>query len=171
MQVLMKVENSIKAGYDPERDSWKPHASPEGGTDTIGYGHKLEQRDIDNGDIFINGAPHSLWNVPDAAIVALFAADVKEYELSAKKAWQMYRPQDALSWEWLPLKYRCVLTNVAYNVGFMGDKWPKLFDAIRREDDRAVREQMVTSYKRPDGTRVRLTKRAKQVADAVGLDQ
>jgi hypothetical protein len=36
---LKKLENSVKAGY--KKGKWYPHASFEGGSDTIAYGHKL----------------------------------------------------------------------------------------------------------------------------------
>ena len=36
---IRRVENGSKVGYDS--GVWSPHASPEGGNDTIGYGHKM----------------------------------------------------------------------------------------------------------------------------------
>lgn len=173
MQALMKVENSIKAGYDKDKDTWSPHPSPEGGTPTLGYGHKLEQRDVDNGDILIGGTWHPVWGLDDDSVIALFTQDVKEAEERAKNEWNSLRPDDAPSWDWLQEKYRCVLVNLVFNLGSLAPdgrlKWPSLFRAIHAEKDSDVRKEMVTSYVRPDGVRVQLTKRAKQIADAVGI--
>ena len=36
---IRRVENGSKVGYDS--GVWSPHPSPEGGNDTIGYGHKM----------------------------------------------------------------------------------------------------------------------------------
>lgn len=173
MQALMKVENGIKSGYDKEKDTWSPHPSPEGGLPTLGYGHKLEQRDIDNGDIFIKGVPYPVWGLHDDLVVSLFIEDVKHYESIAKAEWNQYRPGDSISWDWLDEKYKCVLTNLTFNLGSLAPggklQWPMLFLAIKNRNDADVRKHMVTTYKRPDGVRVRLEKRAKQIADAVGL--
>lgn len=38
---IKQYENSIKKGYDPETDTWKPHQSIEGGAPTLAYGDKL----------------------------------------------------------------------------------------------------------------------------------
>lgn len=40
IEYVKLVENGGKAGFDGE--TWFPHASPEGGNDTIAYGHKLK---------------------------------------------------------------------------------------------------------------------------------
>ena len=39
IEYVKRVENGGKTGY--ESGVWIPHPSPEGGNDTIGYGHKL----------------------------------------------------------------------------------------------------------------------------------
>ena len=41
IEKLKIYENSIKKGYDPGTNTWTPHESLEGGTKTVGYGHKL----------------------------------------------------------------------------------------------------------------------------------
>ena len=40
-EVLKVQENSLKSGYRKSEDKWYPHKSPEGGADTVGFGHKL----------------------------------------------------------------------------------------------------------------------------------
>ena len=40
IEYVKLVENGGKVGFDGE--TWFPHPSPEGGNDTIAYGHKLK---------------------------------------------------------------------------------------------------------------------------------
>jgi len=175
MQALMKVENGIKSGYDKDTDTWSPHPSPEGGLPTLGYGHKLEQRDVDNGDIFINAMAHPVWGMPDDMVITLFTLDVTEAEEQARNEWNQYKPQGALSWDYVPQKYRAILTNLVFNVGSLAPKghlgWPKLFDAIKRENDSEVLHEATTSYRRPDGVRVKLTRRIEVLGTSLGMIQ
>lgn len=46
--LLKKVENGPRIGFDKEKKLWFPHHSIEGGTDTIAYGHKLTNEDVKN---------------------------------------------------------------------------------------------------------------------------
>lgn len=171
VEVHKEVENSVKAGYDPGTKTWKPHGSLEGGTPTIAYGHKLEQRDIDNGDIFIKGVPYPVWGLPDDMATALLIQDLREAEAVAFGQWNTVNT-DILSGS-LSLKYRAVLTAVVFNAGgFLHhgkNGWPKLFKAIRDDDEQRVREEMLTSYHAPNGMRIYLTQRRDAIADAIGL--
>ena len=45
IEKLKVYENSIKRGYDRGTNAWTPHESLEGGTKTVGYGHKLSVDD------------------------------------------------------------------------------------------------------------------------------
>lgn len=42
---LQQAENAEKKGWNSEKKLWFPHDSPEGGTQTIGYGHKLQGKE------------------------------------------------------------------------------------------------------------------------------
>lgn len=67
---LSTFENAAKVGYDPNTNSWVPHASVEGGTPTIGYGHKCTVDDMEDGGI-CSGDP-----VPDQTIKSIMTADI-----------------------------------------------------------------------------------------------
>jgi GH24 family phage-related lysozyme (muramidase) len=74
----------------------------------------------------------------------------------------------------LPQKYQDVLVNIAFNVGVnkaTEAEWPSMLKGMRADDDQVVRNEMVTTYM-DDKTKqkVRLVDRAKDIADAVGLD-
>ena len=70
---IKKVENQGKVGYDAKKKLWFPHKSFEGGSDTIGYGHKIQK-----GEDFSSG-------ITDAQAEALLKTDL------AKAKQQLYK--------------------------------------------------------------------------------
>ena len=48
IEKLKIYENSLRKGYNPETNTWRAHESLEGGTKTVGYGHKLSRYDDPN---------------------------------------------------------------------------------------------------------------------------
>ena len=65
IEYIKRVENGSKVGYDS--GVWSPHPSPEGGNDTIGYGHKLR-----------NDEEWMQAGVPDEHIENLLLNDIKK---------------------------------------------------------------------------------------------
>lgn len=167
LEALKKVENAPKIGYDISMDAWQPHASLEGGTDTIGYGHKLRPSEHDKRKVMIRGLYHD-FPVADSAISELFLEDVEFFEKLVQEEWKENKPESAYSWMFMEPKYRAVLVNVAFNVGTT-TAFKKLYKAIETRDNESVRREMVTSYKNPQGHRIKLTKRAQIIADALEL--
>ena len=150
---LAEVENAQKVGF--KDDVWSPHASPEGGLDTVGYGHKITQAEEDAGT-YKNG-------ISDSDAIKLFRADIKKHADIVRK--------DVEDFDDLPKKYQDVLVNIAFNTGSVkANKWPSLLKAMRAGDDKKVREESITSFTDPDGKRQPLTTRSKKIADAAGLD-
>ena len=47
IEYLKYVENGGKIGWDEDKQLWFPHRSPEGGNDTIAYGHKLRDAEVE----------------------------------------------------------------------------------------------------------------------------
>jgi len=173
IEALKEVENAGKTGYDTHTKTWMPHQSPEGGLPTLGYGHKLKQRDIDNGDLVITGARYPIWGLPDDIVTTLLIEDVKKSYATAMGEWNVLSVSPSTL---LDLKYRSVLAAIVFNAGTLRNSkgtlgWPKLFEAIKKQDDAEVREQMLTSYTMPNGIKVKLTKRRDILADAIGLKE
>ena len=52
-RVLKEEENARLEGFDKESGTWMPHKSAEGGTDTIGWGHKLNSTEQAGGYVVI----------------------------------------------------------------------------------------------------------------------
>ncbi len=151
--ILAEVENAQRVGFSD--GMWSPHDSPEGGTDTIGYGHKLTAEDVSSGR-FKDG-------ISDEDAIALFREDIEKHRDIVRK--------DVKDFDQMPQKYQDVLTNIAFNVGSVKEnKWPSLLKAMRAGDDSIVRKEMVTSFVDPKGVRQPLKTRAKKIADAAGLE-
>lgn len=164
---LKSVENSIRSGYDEKTELWKPHSSLEGGTDTLGYGHKITPEEEKSGTISINGEDVNYKDgLTEEQIDALYLQDKEKHAEGVSALWD--------NWETMDEKYKNVLINIAFNVGIDGaspTKWPSLKKAIEKGDEATIRKEMITSYKDAEGNRQQLTTRAKQIADALGLQE
>jgi hypothetical protein len=160
---LAYEENGIRAGYNRNTGIWKPHASPEGGNDTIAYGHKLKNdQEIARYNRGIDGFE----------AVNLFVEDYNNAFRQSKSDWDEHH-RDTL-WDDLPRKYQLILAEIVFNSGPMVRNgqwvWPKLALAIKRNDDQGVYEQSIRSYTKPDGTKHRLTKRTTAICRSLGMD-
>lgn len=161
---LAAVENGVKAGWDEAKGVWKPHASPEGGTKTIGYGHKLSPTDERQGSITWRGKTYSLRKgVPHDVVEEIFDHDVSKREAELEQTWP--------GWDDLDPRYQRVLVNISFNAGRPTPKtWPGLTKAMKANDDAGVRREMVTSYvSAKTKKRERLVDRANAIADALGI--
>ena len=179
VEALKNVENGVKAGFDKKKQLWFPHRSLEGGMPTIAYGHKV--LNVQEHEVFKKG-------ITEEQALKLLASDMKTAYDNAQEDWdkQVQNNTTILSnplFVELPEKYQGVLLNLAYNTGSLKNRkgqygWPNLskriveatLDPINKAKDRAVREGMVTTYLDPKTkTRKRLTSRAYQIADALGI--
>lgn len=163
---LMEAENSIKDGYNKELGVWTPHKSLEGGTDTIGYGHKLTAAEARRGYIELEGKRYKFTDgdseITEQVALKLMRKGVADAERSLKKAWSSY--------DELPDKYQKVLINLQFNTGSATpSNWPKLKEAMLSGDDSKVRSEMITSYTGRTGNKKILEERARLIADALGL--
>jgi hypothetical protein len=180
IEAIKSVENSVKAGFNKRKGLWFPHPSPEGGLATIAYGHKLLPIEATTG-MYDKG-------ITEDQALKLLDMDLKIAYDNVKTDWNKYNP--GISFEALPEKYQGVLINIGYNTGSLKNRkgvfgWPNLAKKIVNATkapllnltpdqikilDKAVREGMVTTYLDPKTkTRKRLTSRAYQIADALGI--
>lgn len=161
---LAEVENSVGAGYNSVKRRWFPHASLEGGTPTIAYGHKMTKAETKAGTIEVDGEEVDvvLDGLSDTQAIQLLRQDIAKAEgrlISRITDYQSF-----------PLRYKQVLISLEFNTGNVSNKtWPSLLRGMRFQDDIQVRQEMITSYREPSGRRHRLTRRAQVIADAVGL--
>lgn len=165
-QAMKQAENSVKAGFDKKTGTWTPHKSLEGGTDTLGYGHKLTKAEVKRGYIDIDGTSYKFTDgdseITEEVATALLRQDMAKSEKQLASSWEGF--------DKLPVKYKKVLINIQYNTGKANQAtWPKLKEAMDKGDDAAVRNEMITSYRDSDGNKDILSERATMMADILGL--
>ena len=142
MQALKIEENGSKEGF--KDGIWLQHTSPEGGLDTIGYGHKLRK-----GEDFSEG-------LTEEQATEVLRSDM---EAATKKASKIE------GFNSMEEKYQLVLTEIAFNRGSVSrTEWPSLIKAIEVKDDKAVEKQMMRTYTDADGQVIPLTRRVKAIA-------
>lgn len=187
VQAIKDVENNLsiakKRGEYKQTNNngewrWFPGKSPEGGLPTLAWGHKITPTEWEQKRIFYEDEKLKQrvfkdfrYGMTDSQVDSLLKDDLKKAEDLAKADWDKYnanKPYDSL-----PDKYKGVLVNLVFNAGSLAKKgkfiWTTVQKGILAGDDALVSKGMVTSYKRPDGVRVRLTTRAIRIAKGLGL--
>jgi len=122
---IKKVENQGKKGYDSQKKLWFPHESFEGGSDTIGYGHKIQK-----GEDFSKG-------ITDAQAEELLKKDL------AKAKQQVNKELGGIK---LTPKQEEMFIDFVFNMGTL-KKFPKFTQAALDNDLGGMKDQ----YKRYAG--------------------
>jgi len=125
MDYIKKVENQGKVGYNAEKKLWFPHKSFEGGSDTIGYGHKIQK-----GEDFSKG-------ITDAQAESLLKTDL------AKAKQQVYKELGSIK---LTPQQEEMFVDFVFNMGTL-KKFPKFTEFALKND----LEGMKSQYKRYAG--------------------
>lgn len=177
LMALMQAENDQKVGYDPQ-NGWFPHESVEGGTPTLGYGHKLTMAEHAGSYVKVHGvnvsfSVHGRRGITDPDVVTLLRQDVERSWAKARSDWNLFYFNE-ISFDALPMKYQCVLTDLVYNIGHLAAadrfQWPKLANAIMTRDDASVRQESLRYYTPAGETKPKpLTERTTLICNAVGI--
>jgi hypothetical protein len=130
-QQLRQLENSIKAGYKGGR--WYPHDSPEGGTKTIGYGHKM------------SGKENYSKGLTTAQVLAMQKKDLAKHANIAKS--MVDQKYGAGTFDRLPESRKVLLVDYAYN-GVLHE-FPNFMKATVKGD----KAGMLKEYKRYTGSK------------------
>ena len=125
MDYIKKVENQGKVGYNAEKKLWFPHKSFEGGSDTIGYGHKIQK-----GEDFTKGITNAQ------------AEDLLKQDL-AKAKQQVYKELGGIK---LTPQQEEMFVDFVFNMGTL-KKFPKFTEFALKND----LEGMKSQYKRYAG--------------------
>ncbi len=142
VDMLKYEENKNQTGRDSSSGTWVPHISREGGSATIGYGHKVIPSDY---NITILGKTFNLFTdrVPDKYIDALLLQDIIRKEKSAERQLNEHNP-NGLQWRDLNPLYRAMLTEINFNAKLVNSKgkwgWPKLTKAMKAESSQVFKE-------------------------------
>ena len=129
-EALKLQENSIKSGYKKSEDKWYPHKSPEGGADTIGYGHKLLGADASK---YYKG-------ISSADADKLLESDILKHQSIAEKI--VDQKYGKGTFDGLPQDSQMLLVDYAYN-GVL-NKFPTFMGAVVQGD----KNTMLKEYER-----------------------
>ena len=133
-EALKRQENSLKAGYRKAEDKWYPHKSPEGGKDTIAYGHKLVGPDANK---YYKG-------ITTAQANALLESDILKHQTIAEN--MVDQKYGKGTFDKLPQDSQMLLVDYAYNAVL--DEFPTFMGAVVRGD----KDTMLKEYERYGGT-------------------
>jgi hypothetical protein len=164
--VVKGEENSMansEGGFSGGR--WFPHASPEGGEDTIGWGHKMDGEDIE----FEASARNSGLSPESADIV--FEYDWAKAKEKAERQFNQWYPklpetdkakvktgkdtERVTTWDDLSHKGQVLLTEIAFNVkgglthvrgGRRAFEWPSLVKAIVKNNKADMKEHIGRTF-------------------------
>ena len=122
---IKNVENAGKKGYDKQKKLWFPHESFEGGSDTIGYGHKIQK-----GEDFSKG-------ITDAQAEVLLKRDLERAKNIVNKE---------VGGRQLSKKQMEMFVDFVFNMGTLS-KFPKFTEFALKNDLQGMKAQ----YKRFSG--------------------
>jgi len=147
---IRDIENDKKAGYNANTGKLYPYESAEGGSKTIGYGHKLKR-----GESFDNG-------ITEQEARLLFQHD---WAAARAAAAQTY----GSDFESLPPQVQNVATDIQFNVVGGLRTYPKFMDAARRNDVPEMIKQASERYMiRKDGVKVSIPRRIELIKETLG---
>ena len=140
-QYLKRVENSPAVrhktgGYDPETKTFKPYGSAEGGTMTVGYGHKFPT--VADRQAHEKAYPNGM---TEQQAHELLLQDIKKHEAAAMR----YVGQD--KWKKLDDTQKEMLIDMDFNPGI--EKFPTFTKAVLEKD----RKTALAQYKRYMGSK------------------
>jgi LysM repeat protein len=135
-------------GWNSKTKKWYPHKSPEGGTATVAYGHKLTSDEVRSGK-YANG-------ISDAAALALFDSDL---ETARSKAIALIP-----NYSTLPISTKQALINACYRGELSETKTPKTLKLMRSGKWEAAAIEYVDhdEYRKGGSVKQRMDWNAKQ---------
>jgi GH24 family phage-related lysozyme (muramidase) len=158
ISMLKQEENAAKKGFDRQSKRWLPHPSPEGGTDTIGYGHKLTKAESEGNYVLINGSKVSLKEgLTEEQNNALFEQDIKVHERIAKKHF-------GKAWNNMDRKVQLLATEISFNVQGGLKEYPTFTELASnpKTQEQAINE-IGRTYTDKNGKKVQLSKRVNAI--------
>lgn len=131
------------------------HASPEGGLDTVGYGHKLTPEEAKASKVY---------GIPLANITPEKAEQILHMDLVKKE--QQLSQTLGRRYDNLPPKNKEMLLDFAFNLGVQGtvEKFPKFTEAVLNNDMETASKEYKRSYTDETGSKKPLA-RNKQFYD------
>jgi len=134
---LKGVENSrLATTKDPK---YVVHDSPEGGLETIGYGHKLNVLEKSLGRVY----RWDIGEIDEEIASAILALDIEK--VSAQLS------QTVPAWDKRSQRQQEILTDYQFNLGNVAHVFPKFYGAVLRRDIDVQREEYKRYYRDNEG--------------------
>lgn len=153
-KLIKKKENPRRKGFDSKSKTWRPHKSAEGGTDTIGWGHKLTPAEQAGGYVVIGKEKVPFNELTEAKNNALFEQD---WNNNTQLATTFINEKG--DWNSLSEPQKLVSTELFFNMGPNKAKQFKTFrDKIIAQDEGFI-EEINRTYTNPEGETRSLTER------------
>jgi len=137
------MENAQRVGYNKKSGLWMPHRSPEGGMDTVGYGHKLDHSD----------ARRLSGGITDSQAEKLLQNDLEDAARTVKSHISSHFGDVKLSDEQMEM-----LVEFTFNLGGL-KKFPKFTKAVVNKDWDTAKKEYKRSYVDSAGSRHELSRR------------
>lgn len=151
--LVKTLENSVKAGFDKETNTWKPHKSLEGGRATVAWGHKLTPEEAKGNYVMVGDTKVSLdTGLTNEQADTLFKQDMDIAKTEAKKF--IGEGFDGLS-----NKQQLLATELFYNLGANKARQYKNFKEKLLAGDESFINEIDRGFKDDKGQRQLLTDR------------
>ena len=138
IQEVKDAENLIMAGW--RNNKFYPYSSPEGGTDTIGYGHKLTSSEVKSGK-FRSG-------LTEAEATALL---IKDLRISESRLKQHLKDKFNVNYDRLSLNQKQILLDFTFNIGNVVAKFPKFTRYVLEKNKAGMLKEYERKYRDAKG--------------------
>jgi hypothetical protein len=145
VQWLKKMENAKLLFHDL---NYLRHPSPEGGNDTIGYGHKLTALENDTNQVYGYDLNRLLYR--DAEVI--LCLDLKRVEDNLAQLF-------SAKWDTLGPRRQQMLLDMQYNLGDVRGKFPKFTEGVLTNNLDVQRAEYKRYYKDAKGRKHELERR------------
>ena len=140
IQEVKSAENSVMSGW--KKNKFYPYSSAEGGTNTIGYGHKLTSNEARSGK-FTSG-------LTEAQATALLLKDLRHSEGRLKKH---LRDKFKVDYNQLGVDQKQILLDFTFNVGNVVAKFPKFTQHVLNKNKVGMLEEYKRTYRDARGVK------------------
>lgn len=142
----------IKEQENPDLKAGIVHESPEGGNDTIGWGHKLTDEEVETGRVY--GLP--IATLTEAQAEFILKKDIqKKRDAAARKLKKQYD----VDWDALSPPQKHLFVDYEFNLRGGWQSFPTFFKAVLVGDKGTMLKEYKRNYKTPSGVVRGITKR------------
>ena len=142
---VQQLENAGRVGWNNAENKWYSHPSPEGGRETIAYGHKIQ--DDAEEQRFASG-------ITEQQALDLLCTDL---DIAWDKAASYVKSRHGVELSDLSQKQQEMLTEYAFNLGTLRG-FPKFVKAVVEEDWDTARLEYKRTYRDTNGNRHELSR-------------